>query len=88
MGKKLYRSKEDRKLTGLCGGVGEYLGTDPTIIRIVAVLAALVSVGVPALVVYFAISAVVPEKDEKSDGAREVDYKFVDPDKPDGGNNK
>ncbi len=88
MGKKLYRSKEDRKLTGLCGGVGEYLGTDPTIIRIVAVLAALVSVGVPALVVYFAISAVVPEKDEKSDGAQEVDYKFVDPDKPDGGNNK
>ncbi|MCR5272729.1 MAG: PspC domain-containing protein [Lachnospiraceae bacterium] len=34
-GKKLYKSVRDRKLCGVCGGLGEYLGVDPTIIRLV-----------------------------------------------------
>ncbi len=35
---KLYRSRTDRMLFGVCGGLGRYLNVDPTIIRIVAVL--------------------------------------------------
>lgn len=88
MEKKLYRSKEDRKMTGLCGGIGEYFGVDPTIIRILVVLIAMITAFVPALIIYFVISAIVPEKDEKSGGAQEVDYKFVDPNKPDDGNHQ
>jgi len=30
----LYRSKKDRLIAGVCGGIGEYLGVDPTIIRL------------------------------------------------------
>ena len=35
--KKLYRSKKDRVFAGVCGGIGEYLGVDPTVIRLLAV---------------------------------------------------
>ena len=36
--KKLYRSKKDRVFAGVCGGIGEYLGVDPTVIRLLAVI--------------------------------------------------
>lgn len=36
--KKLYRSREDRMIAGVCGGLGEYLNVDPTLIRLVFVL--------------------------------------------------
>lgn len=35
MQKKLYRSRSNRILFGLCGGLGEYLGVDPVLIRLV-----------------------------------------------------
>lgn len=37
MRKKLYRSSSDRMLCGVCGGVAEYFGIDPTIIRLLYV---------------------------------------------------
>ncbi|MCK5022732.1 MAG: PspC domain-containing protein [Candidatus Aenigmarchaeota archaeon] len=37
-GKRLYRSGSDRILGGVCGGIAEYLGVDPTIIRILWIL--------------------------------------------------
>ncbi|VVB79643.1 PspC domain protein [uncultured archaeon] len=36
--KRLYRSKTDRVIAGVCGGIGEYLGIDPVIVRLVWVL--------------------------------------------------
>ena len=41
MEKKLYRSKTNKKIAGVCGGVGEYLGVDPTVIRLIWVIFAL-----------------------------------------------
>lgn len=35
MQKKLYRSRSNRILFGLCGGLGEYLGVDPVLIRLI-----------------------------------------------------
>ena len=35
--KKLYRSETDRKLAGVCGGLGEYFDIDPVIFRIIFV---------------------------------------------------
>ncbi len=32
--KKLYRSETNRKIAGVCGGVGEYFGIDPTLVRL------------------------------------------------------
>ncbi len=39
--KRLYRSRRNRLLAGVCGGLGEYFNTDPTIIRIMWVIISL-----------------------------------------------
>lgn len=59
--KKLYRSKKDRKLAGVCGGLGEYFGFDPTIARIVFVLFALPG-GLPGVLPYLLLWLVIPEE--------------------------
>ena len=57
---KLYRSRTDSKLTGLCGGIAESLGIDATIVRLLVVFAACVSFGSVAFV-YFLACLVVPK---------------------------
>ena len=49
--KKLYRSKKDRVFAGVCGGIGEYLGVDPTVIRLLAVILGFTGSGVLAYIV-------------------------------------
>jgi len=51
MEKRLYRSKTDRMLFGVCGGLGKYLGIDPTIIRVIFVLLAFTGFGILAYIV-------------------------------------
>ncbi len=60
---KLYRSKKDAKLAGICGGIGEILDVDPTIVRLVTVLAALMTAVLPFVVVYIVGWIIIPEKD-------------------------
>ncbi len=38
MARKLYRSLEDRRIAGICGGVAEYFNIDPTIVRLIAAM--------------------------------------------------
>ena len=33
--KKIYKSEKNRKIFGVCGGVAEYLGVDPTLVRVI-----------------------------------------------------
>jgi phage shock protein PspC (stress-responsive transcriptional regulator) len=40
--KRLYRSRKERKIGGVCGGLAEYFGLDPMVVRVIFVLAALV----------------------------------------------
>jgi phage shock protein C len=61
MGRKLYRSRHDRVITGVCGGIAEYLEVDPTLVRLVAVLLGLASFGA-AVVAYLVMTIVVPEE--------------------------
>lgn len=64
MNKKLYRSKTEKKLAGVCGGVAEYFGWDVTIVRLVWALAVVcASVGFWAYIVF---ALVVPEKPDDS----------------------
>lgn len=56
-GKKLYRSQEDKFLLGVCGGIGEYFGIDPTIIRLLWVLLACSGSGI---LVYFIAAVIIP----------------------------
>lgn len=38
MNKRLYKSEDNRVLCGVCGGLGEFLGIDPTIVRLIWIL--------------------------------------------------
>ncbi|MBP3967261.1 MULTISPECIES: PspC domain-containing protein [Paenibacillus] len=58
--KKLYRSTLNRKLTGLSGGIGDWLGVDPTIIRLVLIVSGVFSLGT-TLLVYIIASLLVPK---------------------------
>jgi phage shock protein C len=58
---RLYRSRDDRMLTGVAGGVAELLDIDPSLIRIVWLLVAILTGGI-ALLVYIVMAIVVPER--------------------------
>lgn len=58
--KRLYRSENDRMLAGVCGGVAEYFSIDPTIVRLLFVLLAIVTVAIPVPLVYFLMWIIVP----------------------------
>ncbi|MCI3927014.1 PspC domain-containing protein [Paenibacillus sp. TRM 82003] len=58
--KKMFRSTANSRLTGVCGGLAEYLGISATFVRIVAVISALCSFGT-TLLVYFIAAMVMPK---------------------------
>jgi phage shock protein C len=58
---KLYRSKSEAKIAGICGGIGEMLNVDPTIIRLAAIFAALLTVIFPFVIVYIVGWIIIPE---------------------------
>ena len=57
---RLYRSRTDRMIGGVCGGLGKYLTIDPTVVRLIFVLALLL--GGHGLLVYLILLLVVPEE--------------------------
>ena len=61
VGKKLHRSRSDKVLTGLCGGLAEYLGVDSVIIRLIWLLIVVFSGFFPGVVVYIVASVLVPK---------------------------
>ena len=58
--KRLYRSRDERIIGGICGGLGKYLTMDPTVVRLIFVLLALA--GGPGLLIYLIMLIVVPEE--------------------------
>jgi phage shock protein C len=62
--KRLYRSETDVKIAGVCGGIAEVFSIDPTLVRLVVVIAALVTVVVPFVVGYLVAWWIVPTKSE------------------------
>jgi len=62
--KQLVRPRDGRMIAGVCAGIGEYLGIDANIIRLVFAVLTIFSVGLGALV-YLVAWAVVPEEGEK-----------------------
>ena len=62
MEKKLFKSKTDKKLCGVCGGIAEFFGIDSTIVRLILVLAVLFAgCGILA---YIVAALIIPEKPE------------------------
>lgn len=58
--KRLYRSREDRMISGVCGGMGEVYGIDPTLLRLGLVLVGLATAILPMLVVYILATIIIP----------------------------
>jgi phage shock protein C len=56
--RKLYRSKTDRKVAGVCGGLAQYFNIDPTLIRVLFVVLAIL--GGSGLLLYLALWIIVP----------------------------
>lgn len=58
----LRRSRHHRILAGVCGGFAQWLGWDPTAVRIAYVVVSLVSAAFPGLVVYLALWVLMPQE--------------------------
>jgi phage shock protein C len=61
--KTLTRSKSNRMIAGVCAGLGEYLGIDPTIVRLLTVIAFFTGFG-GIVLVYLIMALVVPEQNQ------------------------
>jgi len=57
--KRLYKKDEGRKICGVCGGVAEYFNVDPSLVRILWIVAGLCFAG---FVAYIIAAAILPEK--------------------------
>ena len=60
--KQLFRSRDNRMVAGVCAGLGEFLEIDPTVMRLVFVIAGLLGYVGPLLLVYLVLFIVVPEE--------------------------
>ena len=68
--KRLYKSRKDKKVSGVCGGIAEYFGIDATLVRIVWLLVSLTGTG---LIAYIACAIVMPAEPDV------VDYRHGEP---------
>jgi phage shock protein C len=57
------RSKNDRMIAGVCGGLAEWLGWDPTAVRIIYVLGSIFSAAFPGILVYIILAIVMPSEE-------------------------
>ncbi|PXV88347.1 phage shock protein C (PspC) family protein [Lachnotalea glycerini] len=57
--KKLYRSRTNRLICGVCGGLGEYMNVDPTIIRLLLALLCFTGTGIVA---YIIAAIIIPDE--------------------------
>ena len=59
MEKRLYRSRKNRMLAGICGGMADYFNIDPVIIRIIAVIC-LLAFNIMAVIAYIVLIFIIP----------------------------
>ena len=59
---KFYRSRTEKKVAGLCGGLGEMFNVDPTLVRLGVVLVCFVTGVIPVVVTYLIAWWIVPLK--------------------------
>jgi len=60
--KRLYRSKNDIIMGGVCGGMAEYMEVDPTAVRLIWILITLVTGLFPAIIVYLIAWIIIPQR--------------------------
>lgn len=60
--KRLTRSRTNRKIAGVCAGLGHYLNVDPTAVRLIAVIILVFTGFVPMILAYLLAWVVIPEE--------------------------
>jgi phage shock protein C len=65
---RLTRSAEHRIIAGVCGGIADRMGWNPTVVRVLFVLASVLSAAVPGVLIYVVLWALMP--DERKVAAR------------------
>ncbi|MGM0603099.1 MAG: PspC domain-containing protein [Bacillota bacterium] len=63
--KRLYRSRKEKKIGGVCGGVAEYFEVDPTLVRLAAIIF-IFATGGGGLIAYFIAWAIIPDRPSES----------------------
>jgi phage shock protein C len=61
--RRLYRSRTDKMIAGVCGGIAERMDWDPTVVRLAYVLLSILSVAFPGILVYLVLWLVTPLAD-------------------------
>ncbi len=59
--KRLYRSRKDKVLGGVCGGIARYLGVDPVVVRLIWAVVTLLSMGM-GILAYLLAWVIIPEE--------------------------
>ena len=62
MEKKLTKSNTNKMLSGVLGGIGEYFGIDPTLVRVGYAALAVFSAGFPGLLLYIVLALIIPKQ--------------------------
>jgi phage shock protein C len=60
---ELLRSRDDRMIAGVCGGLAKWLGWDPTAVRALYVLLSVFSAAFPGILVYIILAVVIPSEE-------------------------
>lgn len=61
--RKLYRSRSNKIICGVMGGLGDYFGVDPTVLRVAYVLLSVFVLGSP-IIIYFICALIIPQEPE------------------------
>lgn len=64
MERRLYRTRENRVFSGVCGGIGAYFDIDPVIIRLLWVIFSLFGFLIIGIIIYIIAAIIIPEEPE------------------------
>lgn len=62
--RRLRRSRKDKMIAGVCGGIAEWLDWDPTVVRLGYILLSIVSAAFPGILVYLILWLVTPQAED------------------------
>ena len=60
---ELLRSRDDRMIAGVCGGIARWIGWDPTAVRALYVVVSFLSAAFPGILVYVILALVIPSEE-------------------------
>jgi phage shock protein C len=61
----MYRSQDDRRIAGICGGLGETYDIDPTLLRLIFIFLAIISGVLPMVAVYIIGWIIIPAESQR-----------------------